>query len=729
MMSANTDDLRILIIDDDALIRMLAAEALREAGFVVAEADSGEEGLQLFDTLRPDVVLLDVMMPGMDGFEVCGRLRNHPRRGHVPVIMMTGLDDTASIERAYDSGATDFIAKPINWTLLRYRINYVMRAATALDELIRSERNLVAAQQIAAMGSWEWTFEGDLLRRSDSYFGIFGEDALRFGDGMDALLAHVYGPDRETVEAAIAGLRKGLGYKLDYRIIRPDGQLRTVHELAMVVRDLNDEAVAVQGTLQDITERVEAERRIRFLAYFDELSGLPNRACFVEMLRSALMRCTHRGVPCGVVVVNLARFGRVNESLGQDFGDQALQLISARLREFDCGQEFGVRGGLAGDEVARRGVARLGSGRFAILAEGVADVPALEGLAHQLLARIKAPFTIAGQELALAAYAGMALAPHHGDDAESLVKAAETALGEARREGGAERVEIYSEAMKVASYARISMESRLRRAISGGELRLYFQPKVDAISRTLIGAEALVRWEDPERGLVPPGAFIPLAEESGLIAPLSDWVLRTAVSNLAAWRDVGLPQVPLSLNLCAAQFRSARIVNDMVGLLERYSLTGSALEIEVTESVLMKDVEAATLLFHELAALGIRISIDDFGTGYSSLAYLKRFRVNTLKIDRSFVKDLPHLAEDGAIVSAIIAMARNLELGVIAEGVETAEQMRQLLDRGCSHMQGFLFARPLPTDAYAQVLRNGLAPIGSGPQGLAATGTMDAGGF
>jgi EAL domain-containing protein (putative c-di-GMP-specific phosphodiesterase class I) len=260
-------------------------------------------------------------------------------------------------------------------------------------------------------------------------------------------------------------------------------------------------------------------------------------------------------------------------------------------------------------------------------------------------------------------------------------------------------------------------------------LRLYFQPKVDAISRTLIGAEALVRWEDPERGLVPPGAFIPLAEESGLIAPLSDWVLRTAVSNLAAWRDVGLPQVPLSLNLCAAQFRSARIVNDMVGLLERYSLTGSALEIEVTESVLMKDVEAATLLFHELAALGIRISIDDFGTGYSSLAYLKRFRVNTLKIDRSFVKDLPHLAEDGAIVSAIIAMARNLELGVIAEGVETAEQMRQLLDRGCSHMQGFLFARPLPTDAYAQVLRNGLAPIGSGPQGLAATGTMDAGGF
>src|SRR5574337_154704 len=288
-MTPITDDASILIIDDDALTRALAVEALREAGFNVVEAESGEAGLAAFEAHRLDLVLLDVVMPGLDGFEVCRRIRTHPRLSHVPVIMLTGLEDTESIEKAYDSGATDFISKPIHWALLRNRIGYAMRAAGALDELIRSERNLSSAQEIAHMGRWE---------------------------------------------EALAGARQGCGYRLEYRIVRPDGFIRTVSEEAVAINDPDGSPVEVQGTLQDVTERVEAEKRIRYLAFYDDLTGLPNRAYFREMVHAALLRAGRRRSRCAVVLVDVVRFGRVTQSLGQESGDQALQLIAARLREF-----------------------------------------------------------------------------------------------------------------------------------------------------------------------------------------------------------------------------------------------------------------------------------------------------------------------------------------------------------------------------------------------------------
>ncbi|MDY0014487.1 MAG: EAL domain-containing protein [Rhodocyclaceae bacterium] len=705
-MMLSTDDTRILIIDDDALTRALLVESLGEAGFQMVEAADGESGLAAFDAERPDVVLLDVMMPGIDGFEVCRRLRQHPRRGRVPVIMLTGLDDTRSIERAYDSGATDFIAKPINWVLLRYRIGYVLRAATALEELIRSERNLTSAQQIARMGSWEWSLESDDLRHSDGYFRIFGEDSLTFGDGLEAFLARVYPPDRPRVEEALTGARKGRGYQQDYRIVRPDGLVRTVHETAVVLTDPAGLPVSVQGTLQDVSERVEAETRIRYLAFFDDLTGLPNRACFREMLQGALLRTARRGTRCGVILLDVERFARVNESLGQEAGDQALQLIAARLREFQRSVLDAYVRTMIEPETPR--VARMGGDAFAMLVEDAPDADEVESQIHRLLGRLKRPFHVAGQELTLSARVGFTLAPDHGTEVESLLKAAESAVSEARRGGSGQGVQAFTEAMKIAAYARLSTENDLRRAVAANELRLFYQPKVDARDGRLLGAEALVRWQHPARGLLPPGEFIPLAEETGLIGPLSDWVLDQALAFLARCRDQGLAPLPISVNLCAAQFRSDKLVADLAASLARHGLPGHLLEIEVTESILMKDVDLASAMFAAIADQGIRISIDDFGTGYSSLAYLKRFRVHTLKIDRSFVRDLEEGGGDAAIVGAIIALAGNLGMGVIAEGVEEPAQASILLERGCSHMQGYYFARPLPEEAYREVLSQGL---------------------
>ena len=704
-MTIAADDAHILIVDDDPLTRTLAGDALRESGYAVSEAEDGEAGLRAFETLRPDLVLLDVMMPGLDGFAVCRRVRAHPRRGHVPVIMLTGLDDTESIERAYESGASDFISKPINWALLRYRISYVMRAASVLDELRRSERSLSAAQEIAHMGSWEWSLEDGSMSYSRSFYQIFGEDALTFGEGTSAVLSRVYPPDRPMVEEGFAGLRKGRGYRLEYRIVRPDGFVRTVSEMTVVLRDAKGDPMVVQGTLQDVTERVEAEKRIRYLAYYDDLTGLPNRACFAEMVHAAVLRAGRRSSRCAVVLLDVERFGRVNQSLGPEAGDQALQLISARLRDFQR-LVFDTYALSVGDPEMPR-LARLGSDEFALMVEDAPDPSELETQVYRLLAAFSRPFKVAGEELSLTARAGIAISPDHAGDSDALLKAAETALSEVRRGAYGIQVVLFSETMRLAAFDRISLEGALRRAIGSNELSLNFQPKVDVRSRQIVGAEALLRWLHPSRGPVAPAEFIPLAEETGLIAPLSDWVLDAALAAIARWVAAGVPVVPVSINLCAAQFRSGRLVDEVRTALDRHQVAAHRLEIEVTESVLMHDVELATRILSGLTELSVSTAIDDFGTGYSSLAYLQRFRLDSLKIDRSFVADLASGNGGVAIVGAIIALAKNLDIGVVAEGVDEPSQARILRERGCSLMQGHLFSPPVPEADFVSLLAAG----------------------
>ncbi len=694
---------RLLVVDDDDVNRMLACEALKEAGFDVAEAADGQSALMTYAEFRPDLILLDVMMPVMDGFETCHLLRQQGARE--PIIMLTGLEDTESIEKAYERGATDFITKPINWVLLRHRVIYALRAARALDELVASESNLRSAQQIARIGSWKLHIATHRCERSETYCALFGESVETFGSRMEDLFERVYPADREKVRDAIEQARHGQRYTLEYRIVRPDGIVSTAQEVAVPAVGPDGDVVSVQGTLQDISERVEAERKIRQLAYFDDLTGLPNRAHFREALQSALLRETSRGGHCAVVLINVDRFKRINETLGQDSADQVLQVLAVRLGQGYGGANMNVVGPESMD--APR-MARLSADNFGLFIEGAEGRESVEAEIRMLLQRASSPVQQGEQTLSLSLSAGLAFFPEHGQTAEGLLKCAEMALGALRRREALDSIQCYTERMKVDAFARLSMENDLQQAVEQQQFNLLYQPKVDANTGMVVGSEALIRWEHPQEGTITPDAFIPLAEELGLINTIGQWVLRRACEDLARWRESGAALMPVAVNLSASQFARQDLLEQVKGVLTETGTDPGLIEIEVTESALMRDTRVTADLIGRLHDSGLSLAVDDFGTGYSSLAYLKRFAVNTLKIDRSFVQDCDAGQDDPAIVRAIIAMARSLGIGLVAEGVETVAQARVLQAEGCPIMQGYLFSRPIPASEFGKALKVGL---------------------
>lgn len=700
-----TESARILVVDDDPLTRLMASEALREGGFSTLEAEDGGKALDLFDAALPDLILLDVMMPGLSGFEVCQQMRARRNGALVPIIMLTGLDDGDSVQRAFDAGATDFISKPINWTLLRFRIRYVLRSAQAMKELTRSKESLSNAQRIARLGSWEWFVQEDRVQRSDQYYRLFGQAASVFGEGIEAVLEHVYLPDRILVAAAIQGARGGAGYQLTYRVVWPDGRVRTVVE-TVEPGDSSEGAagLVMEGSVQDITDQVDAQRRIRQLAYYDHLTGLPNREFFRENLLGVAVRCLRNDCRCAVMVVDIDRFARINDSLGPERGDQVLQVIGHRLRE--------SMGDRAPAEPAGGGalpcfkVARLAADEFGILMPDVGDLGEVLEVAHRLLGVVRAPIHVPGQDITLSARIGLAVMPDHTGDADALLKAAETALNRAKRTNG-EPVALFSEEMKVAAFLRFTLEGELRRAIGDHELRVVYQPIVDAVTGTIVKAEALVRWPHMGRGPVPPPEFISLAEETGMIVPLSRAVFERVCADIAELEAFVRPGFRISVNLSGVNFMDAQLIPTVRDELAKAGIPASRIEFELTETVLMRDLDYATGILAQLREMGVRVAVDDFGTGYSSLAYLRRLAVDTLKIDRSFVSEL----DDGqgiAIVEAVIGLAHSLGLEVVAEGVETLSQLSALHQRGCNLIQGYLFARPMSIKMLTQALQSGI---------------------
>lgn len=699
-----TESARILVVDDDPLTRLMASEALREGGFVTLEAQDGAQALGMFDAAVPDLVLLDVMMPGLSGFEVCEQIRARPNGALVPIIMLTGLDDGDSVQRAFDVGATDFISKPINWTLLRFRIRYVLRSAQVMKELTRNKESLSNAQRIARLGSWEWLVGDDRVQRSDQYYRLFGQPASAFGAGMEAVLDHVYLPDRPLVAAALEGARRGVGFQLTYRVVWPDGSVRTVVE-TVEPGDSNEGAgLVMEGSAQDITDQVDAQRRIRQLAYYDHLTGLPNREFFRENLLGAAVRCLRNDSRCAVMVVDIDRFARINDSLGPERGDQVLQVIGHRLRE--CMGDRAPAEPAGGGALPSFKVARLAADEFGILMPDVGHLDEAVAVAHRLLGVVRAPIHVPGQDITLSARIGLAVMPDHTGDADALLKAAETALNRAKRTNG-EPVALFSEEMKVAAFLRFTLEGELRRAIGDHELRVVYQPIVDAATGVIVKAEALVRWPHMGRGPVPPPEFISLAEETGMIVPLSREVFERVCADIAELEADMPPGFRISVNLSGVNFMDAQLIPTVRAELAKAGVPASRIEFELTETVLMRDLDYATGILAQLREMGVRVAVDDFGTGYSSLAYLRRLAVDTLKIDRSFVSEL----DDGqgiAIVEAVIGLAHSLGLEVVAEGVETISQLAALHQRGCHLIQGYLFARPMSAKMLSQALQSGI---------------------
>jgi diguanylate cyclase (GGDEF)-like protein/PAS domain S-box-containing protein len=704
------DQAHLLIVDDDALLRGMAASTLEHAGFAISEAVSGEEAMVRVVERPYDLILLDVMMPGLDGYQVCERIRAIPERANIPILMLTGLNDTASIELAYAHGATDFIIKPINWTLLSHKVRYALRASSAAEATRRAGERLARAQRLSGMGHWTVLPDGRMEVSAEllQLFGLAAEGHEL--TTADQFLELVLAADRETVRHARArALKDGTPYQLTFRVQRPGGLARTVFEQATALAGGLGNAASVEGITQDITERVQAQERIQQLAHYDVTTGLPNRQFFVELAGPSLERSARNGTGCALMHIDIDRFKAVNDAFGRSRGDIVLREIAERLRA--CTRSFDLA---SADHLRAAGamLASVGGNAFTMLIADLAGQEQAALVADRLLMAMQQPFIVESQSLVLTASIGIALYPGDATHCADLTRCAEQAV-HAAKEAGRAQYRFFDEQTNARAESRLLLELDLRRAIEQDELQLHFQPKIDTSSGAIIGAEGLVRWRHSARGLVQPDEFIGVAEETGLILPLTDWVLERACRSLREWRDAGLPSIPLSVNLSAPSFADDSLIGKLDSLMRRFDLRPHSLILEMTETVLMRDIESGSALLQKLRARGYGLSLDDFGTGYSSLSYLTRLPLDELKIDRAFITDAVRGGREGALATAIIALGRELGLQVVAEGVETWEQSNFLLRRGCNVQQGYLFSRPVAAMTFVELLRVGHVQLGS----------------
>lgn len=564
-----------------------------------------------------------------------------------------------------------------------------------ITERKRSEESLAEAER-RYRSIFENAIEGIFQSTPDAgYVTVNPALARMYGyDSPEQLIALLRDIDRQLyVEpgrrtrfmAALA--RDGSVTNFESQVYRRDGSVMWISENAREVRDAEGQLIMYEGTVEAITERKLHDAAMRYQATHDALTGLPNRLLLQERLQQALDAARELGGQVAVAFIDLDQFKLINDSLGHHTGDALLRTMAQRLRA--CLREDGVVARQSGDEFVVL-LSRTHRGAIAYLAGLILDA-------------ISQPCMIGGRELRVTCSIGISLFPGDGEDAAELLRNADMAMYRAK-EAGRNNMQYYSAEMQDGVAGRLELLTRLRQAMERDEFRLHYQPKFDLRSDRITGAEALLRWESPQ-GMVMPDTFIPLAEETGLILGIGQWVLRSACRQNRAWLDVGMTPLPVSVNLSRRQIAHGDIAAEVSAVLAETGLPPELLELEVTESMVLPDAEHATAVMQRLRALGVRLSMDDFGTGYSSLSQLKRFPVQSLKIDRSFLREVTTDAESAAIVKAIISLGHNLDLRVLAEGVETAEQKAFLHDNGCDELQGFFLARPMPPERFADLMR------------------------
>jgi diguanylate cyclase (GGDEF)-like protein len=558
----------VILADDDPSIRLMVRHVLESEDFDIIEAADGLEAIKAVEKHNPALILLDAVMPGLDGFTTCQQIKDKGYKD-IPVIMITGLDDDASVERAYEVGAIDFITKPIKWAVLKHRV-----------------RSVVA--------------------------------------------------------------------------------------------------------------KVVAERKVKLLAYRDTLTQLPNRLLFADRLEQAVIRAERNREAMALMLIDLDDFKLVNDSFGHEAGDKLIkaigQLLSSSLRRADT-------------------VARLGGDEFAVIVESIDDASDAISIADNLTTILEHNVKLDDQETFTSASVGIAVYPYDGKDARTLLKNADTAMFRAK-EKGRHCFQFYKPEMSVTAMERLDLENSMRRALQNAEFVVHYQPVVDLHRNELAGVEALIRWQHPEKGIIVPNDFLPLAEDCGLIIPIGEWLISTVCRQLKQWRDAGLEQQNISINIGARQFRD----QDLVGLFTREladnSIDASCINIEVTESTLIENVGEVEKVLIKLHDMGMTISLDDFGTGFASLAYLKDFPVDIVKIDQGFIACIPDSEADSAIVAAIAGLTRGLKLKLLAEGVENDRQLEMLKGLGCQLGQGFYWSKALPPDQYEQFYLNRFYNLG-----------------
>jgi len=701
---------KVLVIEDDPNYFILVNERLsknRIPAFEVIRSKHMQSGLDRLRLADIDVVLLDLTLPDSEGLN--SFLTVHKNFPTVPVIILTSMDDDELAGQAIARGAQDYLTKgSFDRELLVKSICYAISRNEAQAQLQkyyqeneqskrtvqdRDERfgslvsnipGAVYRYTLSEAQEWRMEFVSDMIR------DISGFPAVEFtGRNMTAYLEKILPQDLPLLqEAFLKAVREGASFSVDYRVRHVSGDFRWVHDQGRAIRDDAGKVVHVDGIISDTTERTKEKERFDQLVSYDSLTNLPNRELFVDRLDQAVQQVKRKKETGAVLALDLDHFQRINDTLGHPSGDQLIKAVSVRLQKILYDSDT---------------VTRISGGSFIILLPRVVKTIDAENVANKLLTAFKAPFLVNEHELFSSCSIGIAIFPNDGETSDILIKNADAALHIAK-ERGKGRFQLYSSSIANNSFERLVLENSLRRALDRKEFLLYYQAQLDLRTGKPSGVEALIRWKHPDLGFIPPVEFIPIAEETGLIHPIGEWVLKTACEQKKIWNDQGFKSLKVSVNLSARQFHYANLVDMVGGVVKQTGIDPEDLDLELTESTIMDHLEETTETLRKLKEMGAHISIDDFGTGYSSLMYLKTFPIDTLKIDKSFVDNVTTDADDLAIAQAIISMAHSLKLEVVAEGVETKAQLEVLRAHGCDIIQGYLYSKPVPVADVATLL-------------------------
>jgi predicted signal transduction protein with EAL and GGDEF domain/FixJ family two-component response regulator len=705
-MSSKASPIRVLVADDDAILREIAGATLRDAGFEVHTVASGDAAVAACALRLPDIALLDVEMAEGNGYQACTNIRALPGGADLPIVMVTGCDDTASIDRAYEAGATDFVVKPINWALLVHRIRYVLRGARTIVDLRFSEEKNAALLKVIPDGIFLVNGQGMIGHCFSPVAGLIeppknGFESMRL---LDLMPASAQARAMSSLKGALRGEAAVFEFSLDAQS-QPNRHFEC--------RYLPNSGGQVLAIVRDVTARKEAQVRIHRLAYFDGLTGLPNREWIHDYLARSLTESRLQNRSLALLYVDLDQFKRINDTLGHETGDALLRQVAQRLQtglDLDGeGDEPLVPRNLGAldaesTERARGRLARVGGDEFIVVLTGRTDIEQAQWAARRIISILAVPFQQESYELVVTPSIGIAMYPEHGGDAQSLLKNADGAMYEAKA-NGRNQSRVYDSSMNVRALKRLSLEMELRRAVENSRLDIYYQPKYRTQGLQFLGGEALLRWFHPERGQIPTADFIAVAEETGLIGDIGRWAMQRVCRDLRQWRSEGLELPRIAVNVSGRDFMYPESLLRLCDTVTRAQLSPSLFELELTEGVLMQDAEAGRRSLLALKEFGFALAIDDFGTGYCSLNYLKRFPLDTLKIDRSFVADISDDPDDAAIVRAIIALGHTLDLKIVAEGVTTQAQLKFLQDEACDAIQGFLMSPAVPADAFRALLQ------------------------
>lgn len=688
----NSRPSRLLIVDDNEMNRDMLARRLSRKGYVIGLAESARELLPRVKEDGIDLVLLDIEMPEVSGLDALQELRKCFSSIELPIIMVTAKNQSDDIVRALDMGANDYLTKPIDFPVALARISTQLSHKMAQEALRESEERYALAARGANDGLWDWNLLTNAVYFSPRWKSMLGFQEHEVEDRLEEWFGRIHDADRERVREEITAHQRGLTphFESEHRLLHKDGGFRWMLSRGLSVFDVSGKALRMAGSQTDITERKVS----------DPLTGLPNRLLFIDRLGRLIKHSKRRKDHLfAVLFLDLDGFKMINDSLGHLVGDQLLVGVANRLEK--C-----LR---SSDTVARLGetftVARLGGDEFTILLDDLKEPDDAKRAAERLMDALTPPFVLGGKEVFTSVSIGIALGNAAYDKPEDLLRDADTAMYRAKSLGKA-RYEVFDADMRASVMARLQLETDLRHALEREEFRNFYQPIVSLESGRIVGLEALLRWQHPKRGLLGPEEFIFVVEETGMIRELGWWSLREACRQMRDWRERSdaVLDLSVSVNLSVKQLLQPNLVEDIKKLLHEVKVPPQVLRFEITESAVMADPASATELLQQIKALGIRLAIDDFGTGYSSLSYLHRFPLDTLKIDRSFINNAAADGEGMEIARTIMPMAKNLRLDVVAEGVETLEQVALLKRLQCRYAQGYYFSRPLAPKDIGELL-------------------------